>query len=127
LEVAVAETKDVDDKAIGIIVPQSPKMIRGLRNHAFAGIVKDDRYILAGQPRLGFEHDPAGRHVGGEQRMARRKGGLVPDIEQCDFIAQQQRAADLRRGDGGDGHGMAGLDSGAQRMTTGSMVRHSER
>ena len=33
------------------------------------------------------------------------KVGLVPEIEQRDFVAQQQGGADFRRGDGGWGHG----------------------
>ena len=41
-----------------------------------------------------------GGHVGGKQRMAGGKHGLVSDIEQGDFIAQQQGGADLGRGDG---------------------------
>jgi len=42
--------------------------------------------------------------------MAGGKGGLVPQIEQGDFIAQQQHAADLRGRDGWWGHGTAGRD-----------------
>ena len=41
--------------------------------------------------------------------MAGGEGGLVPQIEQRDFLAQQQRAADLRGRDGGWGHDVAGL------------------
>ena len=33
-----------------------------------------------------------------------RTTGLIRQIEQRDFLAQQQRAADVRRRDGGDGH-----------------------
>jgi hypothetical protein len=42
--------------------------------------------------------------------MAGGKGGLMPHIEQRDFIAQQQRAADLWGRDGWWGHGAVGLD-----------------
>ena len=80
-----------------IAVAQCREAIRSLRNKAFAGVVNDDRHILARQPRFGFERDPAGRHVGGKQRMAGREGGLVPEIEQREFIAQQKRGADLRK------------------------------
>jgi hypothetical protein len=83
----------------------SHQTIRGLRNKAFARVVNDNRHIVAGQSYPGFELDPVGRHIGGKQRMARGIGGLVPHIEQRDFIAQQQRAADLRGSDGGCGHG----------------------
>jgi len=86
-------------------VPQRRQTIGRRRHKTFAGVVDDDRHVLARQPDLGLEHDPASRHVGGEQRMAGGKGGLVPHIQQCDFIAQQQHAADLRGRDGGDGHG----------------------
>ena len=79
-------------------------MIRRQRDQPFPGIVDHDRHILARQPRLRLEHDPVGRHVGGKQRMARRKSGLVPHIEQRDFIARQQREADLGGSDGGYGH-----------------------
>ena len=82
-------------------VAQRREAIRRLRHEAFAGIIDDDRHVLARQPRLGFERDPLGRHVGGKQRMAGGEGGLVPEIEQRDFLAQQQGGADLRGGDGG--------------------------
>ncbi len=68
------------------------------RHEAFAGIIEHDRHVLARQPRFGFQPDPVGRHVGGKQRMAGGEGGLVPDIEQRDFVAQQQRGADFARG-----------------------------
>ena len=76
-----------------------------LGHKAVAGIVNDDRHILARQPRLGLDGDAAGRHIGGEQRMTGGKGGLVAQVEQRDFLTQQQHVADLRRGNGGDVHG----------------------
>src|SRR6185369_3919485 len=82
------------------------KAIGGLRNKTFAVVVNDNRHIFARKPHPGFKLDPVGRHVGGKQRMAGGKGGLVPHIEQRDFFAQQQRAADLRGGDGWSNHGM---------------------
>ena len=88
----------------------APQPIRRHGHEAFAVIIEDDRNILARQPRLGFERDPVGRHVGGEQRMAGGEGGLVPDIEQRDFLAQQQSGADFGRGDGRYGHGSGILD-----------------
>src|ERR1700738_1444971 len=42
--------------------------------------------------------------------MAGGIAGLVAQIEQGDFIAQQQRAADLRGRDGWCGHGRLSLD-----------------
>jgi len=33
-----------------------------------------------------------------KQRMTGGKGCLVPDVEQRDFLAQQQRGADVRGG-----------------------------
>ena len=81
------------------------QMIRRQRDQPFAGVIDHDRHVLARQPRLGLERDPVGRHVGGKQRMAGGKGGLVPHIEQRDFVARQQREADLRGSDGGYGHG----------------------
>ena len=65
----------------------------------FSRVIDDDRHILAGKPRLGFERNPVSRHVSRKQRMARSKVGLVPHIEQRDFIAQQQRGSDFGRGD----------------------------
>ena len=85
-------------------VAQGFQTIRSLRHEAFTVIVEDDRYVLARQPRFGLQRDPVGRHVGGKQGMAGGKDSLVPDIEQCDFIAQQQRGADLPGCDGGYGH-----------------------
>ena len=85
-------------------VAQRLELFRRLRHQALAGIVQHDRDILARQPNCGLQLDPAGRHVGGEQRMAGGERGLVPEIEQRDFLAQQQRAADMRGRDGGDGH-----------------------
>ena len=82
-------------------------MLSRRRHKAFAGIVDDDRHVLARQPRLGLERDPVGRHVGGKQRMARGEGGFVPQVEQRDFLSQQQRGADLQGSDGGYGHGGA--------------------
>ena len=70
-------------------VAQRRETIRSLRNEAFAGVVENDRRVLARQPRFGFERDPLGRHVGGKQRMAGGKGSLVPEIEQRDFLAQR--------------------------------------
>ena len=93
-------------------ISQRLEAIRRLGNEAFAGIIDDNRHVLAGQSRFGFERDPLARHVGGKQRMAGGEGGLVPEIEQRDFLAHQERRADLRGGDGGCGHGMAGLDEG---------------
>ena len=66
-------------------VPQCRQAIRRQRNKAFAGVVNNNRHILARQPRLGFERDPVGRHVGGKQGMAGGIGGLVPQIEQERF------------------------------------------
>jgi hypothetical protein len=91
-------------------VTQCRQAIRSQGDEAFAGVADNDRHILAGQSRFGFERDPLSRHVGGKQRMAGGKGGLVPHIEQRDFIAQQQRAADLRGRDGRWGHGRLSLD-----------------
>ncbi len=65
------------------------------RHEAFSGIVDYDRHILARQPQCSFQRDPVRGHVGGEQRMAGGEGRLVPEIEQRDFLAQQQRAADF--------------------------------
>ena len=45
--------------------------------------------------------------------MAGREGCLVPDIEQRDFLAQQQRATDLRGRDGGYGHGWGSMGMAA--------------
>ena len=104
-------------------VSQCLKAIHGLRNKTFARVVDNDRHILARQSRRGFERDPLSRHVGGEQRMAGGKGGFVPQIEQRDFIAQQQRAADLRGRDGGSGHEMAGLDANGLMSMAGSLAR----
>jgi hypothetical protein len=42
--------------------------------------------------------------------MAGGIAGLVPQIERCNFIARQQRAADLRGSDGWCGHGRLSLD-----------------
>ena len=81
-----------------IAVAQGFQTIRRLRHEALAVIIEDDRHVLARQPRFGLQRDPVSRHVGGKQRMAGGEGGLVPDIEQRDFIAQQQRGADLRTG-----------------------------
>jgi len=61
-------------------------------------------HVLARQPRLGFECDPVGGHVGGEQRMSGGKRRLMPDIEQGDFITPQQRDADVGGSDRGQGH-----------------------
>ena len=72
---------------------------------ALAVIIDHDRHILARQSRLGFERDPVGRHVGGKQRVAGGEEGFVPDIEQRDFLTQQQCGADLRGSDRGYGHG----------------------
>ena len=80
-------------------IAQCREPIRRGNNEAFAIVVKDDLRILARQPRFGFERDPVGRHVGGEQRMAGGESGLVPDIEQRDFVTQQQRGADFGRRD----------------------------
>ena len=93
-------------------VAQGFQAIRRLRHEAFAGIIENDRHILARQPRFGFQRDPVGRHVGGKQRMAGGERGLVPDIEQRDFLAQQQRGADFGRSDGRQGHvsGIPGVD-----------------
>ena len=104
-----------------IAVSQCRKAIRGLRNKAFAGIVDDDGHLLARQSRFGFERDPLRRHVGGKQRMAGGKGGLVPEIEQRDFFAQQQRTADLRGRDEGRGHGLPYHD----RAAPAPMERHA--
>src|ERR1700738_1675752 len=93
-------------------VPQRHQAIRSHGDEALARVVDNDRHILAGQSRLRLERDPPGRHVGGKQGMAGGKGSLVPHIEQRDFLAQQQREANLRGGDGRHGHGKAGLDEG---------------
>src|SRR5688500_19687594 len=61
---------------------------------SFAGIVDNDRYILARQSCRCLDRDPVGRHVGGKQRMAGGKGRLVPQVEQRDFLAQQQRRSE---------------------------------
>jgi hypothetical protein len=37
--------------------------------------------------------------------MAGGEGGLVPDIEQRDFVPQQQDGTDFGRGGGRQGHG----------------------
>ncbi len=95
-----------------IAVAQRLQPIRRLRHEALAVIIEHDRHVLARQPRFGLQRDPVGRHVGGKQGMAGGEGGLVPDIEQRDFVAQQQRGADLRGGDGRYGHesGIPGED-----------------
>jgi hypothetical protein len=85
-------------------VPQCRETIDRLRNEAFAGVVDHDRHVLAGQPGRGFERDPLSRHVGGKQRMARGKGGLAPQVEKRDFIAQQEFDADLRGRERLSGH-----------------------
>ncbi len=87
-----------------VAVAQRREPVRRHGNEAFAVIIEDDRHVLARQPRFGLQRDPVSRHVGGKQRMAGGEGGLVPDIEQCDFIAQQQRGADLPGCNGGYGH-----------------------
>ena len=95
-----------------IAVAQGFQTIRRLRHEALAVIIEHDRHILARQPRFGLQRDPVSRHVGGKQRMAGGEGGLVPDIEQRDFFAQQQRGADFGRSDGRQGHesGIPGAD-----------------
>src|ERR1700722_2420261 len=85
-------------------IAQRGKTIRSLANKTFAGIEDHDRHILAWQPALGLERDPVRRHIGGEQRMTGGIGRLMAQIEQGDFLAQQQHAADFRGGDGGNGH-----------------------
>ena len=87
-----------------IAVAQHFQAIRRYADEAFAVIVEHDQDVLARQPRFGFQRDPVGRHVGSEQRMAGGERGLVPDIEQRDFLAQQQRGADFGRSDGRQGH-----------------------
>ena len=72
-----------------VAVAQRGKGLRRLGDEPFAGIVNDNQDILARQPRPGFERNPAGSHVGGKQRMAGGKGGLVPHVQQRDFLAQQ--------------------------------------
>ena len=49
--------------------------------------------------------------------MAGGEGGFVPEIEQRDFLAQQQRAANVLRGDGGRGH-----EDSSQRLAPGSVT-----
>ena len=91
-------------------VAQRPQAIDSHRGEAFAVVIHNDLHVLAWQPRLGFERDPIGGHVGGEQRMAGGKDRLMPDIEQSDFIAPQQRDADVGGRDSGQGHdGQSGL------------------
>ena len=85
-------------------VAQRRKLFGRHGHEAFAGIIGYDRHILARQPCCGFERDPVGGHVGGKQRMTGSEHGLVPDIEQGDFIAQQQGGSDLAGGDGWQGH-----------------------
>ena len=41
-----------------------------ITHQSLAGIVNNDRHVLARQPRAGFECDPFRRHVGRKQRMA---------------------------------------------------------
>ena len=72
---------------------------------ALAVIIDHDRHVLARQPRLGLQRDPVGRHVGGKQGVAGGEEGFVPDIEQRDFLTQQQCGADLRGSDRAYGHG----------------------
>jgi hypothetical protein len=86
-------------------IAQCRETIRSLADKALAGIVNDNRRVLARQPCLGLQRNPVGRHVGGEQRMARGEDRLVAQIEQRNLLAHQQHAADLRSGDGSDGHG----------------------
>ena len=50
--------------------------------------------------------------------MAGGEDGLVPEIEQRDFIAQQQGGADLRGGDGWYGHGLGILDEDRSSMNS---------
>ena len=107
-------------------VAQCREPFRRDRHEAFAGIIDNDRHVLARQPRLGFERDPLSRHVGGKQRMAGGEDGLVPDIEQRDFIAQQQGGADLRGGDGWYCHRPGILDEGRSGMNS-SIVKQPSR
>src|ERR1700722_14182375 len=79
--------------------------IRRLGHKAFTSVIEDDRYVLARKPDFRLERDPVRRHVGGEQRMTGGIGGLMAQIEQRDFLAQQQHAAEFRWADGWEGHG----------------------
>ena len=95
---------------VDVCVAERRKLFRRHRDEAFVGIIEHDRHILARQPRRGFDRDPVGGHVGGKQRMAGGKHGLVPHIEQGDFIAQQQGGADFRGSNGRYGHESGFLD-----------------
>jgi hypothetical protein len=86
-------------------IAQRGEAIRRLRHKAFTGIVDHDRYILARKPDFRLEHDPARRHIGGEQGMPGGIGRLMAQIEQRDFLTQQQHAADFRWAEGWGGHG----------------------
>src|SRR5579863_5793657 len=88
-------------------VAQRGKTIRGFGHKTFAGIEDHDRHVLAWQPDLGLERNPARRHIGGEQRMTRGIARFLAQIQQGDFLAQQQHAADFRRADSWNGHGHA--------------------
>ena len=69
--------------------------MRSLDNKTLAGIVDDDRYILARQSHRSLKRNPVGRHVGREQGMTAGKGGLMAQIEKRNFFAQHQRATDF--------------------------------
>ena len=93
-------------------ISQCRKPIRRQGDQAFARIIEDDRHILAGQSRFGFERDPIGRRIGGKQRMARCKDGLVPHIEQRDFV----RSSSAQRTCKGVTEGMVMGWAGSMRM-----------
>ena len=83
-----------------VAVAQRRQRLACRGHEVFAGIVEDNQRILARQPCLGFERDPVRRHVRGKQGMAGGEGSLMSEIKKRDFLAQQQRAADLRGSDG---------------------------
>ena len=87
----VAPGREPAVERANIGVAKRHKLSARLSDQPFTVVVQDDRHILARQPHRGLDRDPVGRHVGGEQRVPGGEGALVPDIEQRDFLAQQER------------------------------------
>src|ERR1700749_1720927 len=86
LETGLSPTLEPAFELADIAVTQGGQAVRSLGNQALAGIIKDDRHGLAGQPCLSFEGDSSRGQVGGKQRVAGCESRLMAQVEQRDFL-----------------------------------------
>ncbi len=74
------------------------ELFDGGGDEAFVVVIDNHRHIAARQLPRRFDRQQAGGDLCGEQRVALCKLRLFAQVDQRDFIARDQRVADLVRG-----------------------------